>query len=363
MFSNINESEIAIHRLIVHKVDHKKYDAPVLADLETEVDDKIASFIRQHIRRNRQHKNVSTARYKSGRPHDTETVQKLGDNILSDPNLFVYNTQSIAQRLFAAQRRKNTSPGELVLCLYSDIQLGQGSGLAIMKMDPESGFVGRTQKVGEHVRIALEQVEDVLPSGELQKCAFVLPLSLRGEAGCDLLVLDQQSQDTGGNRQVATFFIDEFLFAERDLSSDDLTRGFLRHVDSWSQSQLRTGHWTSEQSDQFRLSAVDAVQTQKLLDIPAFATENLNDAELEKTFVEELSSKLSTIGRVTNLVFPPSQQIRNQLQKSRTYKGDFGLKVILPSNLNVGSDLIKQEYDPATNTFVITIRTSMWQEV
>lgn len=358
----ISADIIVLHELIIHKVDHKNYEAPVLADLPSTVSDEVSSFIRKHIDRNRGHKYTSTARYRDG-VDNTDSVKGLGDDILNNDSQFVKNTRRIAELLFAAQKKGNTSPGELVFCMFSDTLQENERWLAIMKMDPEDGFVGREEKIGDQIRIVLERVKDVLPTGELQKCAFVMPISSRIKADCDLLVLDQQRQNSGGTRQVASYFLREFLGAERDLNSRDLTYGFLRHVNQWSEDKYYEENWNYEQVEQFKQSAIDAIRGQRLFDIPAFANQVLDNEEEENQFLQTLTLELSKSGRVTNLVFQPNQEVEQRLTKVRRFKGDHGLEVKFKVSPNVPDDFIKVEEDPSTNTQVITIRTAKWEQV
>jgi hypothetical protein len=44
------KNNIHIHRPIVHKVDHKRYDQALISDLESPLSSEVRSFLRQHIR-------------------------------------------------------------------------------------------------------------------------------------------------------------------------------------------------------------------------------------------------------------------------------------------------------------------------
>jgi hypothetical protein len=366
MLSDVNDEHVTaiqLHTLIVHKVDHKNFDQPVLADLTSTISEEVGSFIRRHIVRNRRHKNASTARYREGNRGNKLSVCHLADQILADNETFVQNTRQIAELLFFAQQKRNTSPGELVFCTFSDGSYNHNKWIAIMKMDPEDGFVGREERVGEQIRIVLEKVKDVLPTGELQKCAFILPTMGREEAACDLVVLDQQPQYLGGTRQVASYFLHEFLGAERDLTNRDLTRGFLQGVNRWAEDKFLIGDWTLERTENLKRAAIETVKNQRLIDIPAFINQQLDNELEEDSFLQELTLDLSKAGRVTNLVFPPDPELQVKLTKVRKYRGDHELEVRVKIGANVPDDLLTHEFDRATQTHIITIRTTEWKEV
>ena len=98
------EHEITIHKMIIHKVDHRNYDAPQLSDLESPVSDEVASFLQQHIAANREHRYARTAVFEEGAEGD-DTLRDTCDALLKDLGSFVPNSRIIATRL--SQRPTN----------------------------------------------------------------------------------------------------------------------------------------------------------------------------------------------------------------------------------------------------------------
>lgn len=357
--NNEIQDEIVIHHLIVHKVDHKNYDQPVYADLETQVTEEVVSFIRQHIRKNRGHKNTSTAIFGPD-PEDADyTVKILSDEVLVNNSLFISNTQRIAELLFKAQKTKNTSPGELVLCLFSE-KRQPDRWLAILKMDPEDGFVGRQLDVNGQVQILLERVDGVLPQGELQKCAFVLPVSHRESARCDLVVLDQQQQNYGGQRQVASFFLHDFLNCVRELNRRDLTKEFYRHVNGWADSKIDA--WEPETIEQLKEAGRNAIGAAQI-DAIEFANQQFEDNVERDQFIDSFKERLERLGSISNLVFQPDPEISRRLVRYRTYEGDYGLRVRVEARDDLPDDLIEMEGKDEQNRHIVTLRTITWREL
>ena len=94
-----NSAQIAIHKMIIHKVDHRNYDAPQLSDLESPVSDEVASFLRQHIAANREHRFARTAVFEEGAEGD-DTLRDTCDALLKDPQSFVLKFERSLRRAY-----------------------------------------------------------------------------------------------------------------------------------------------------------------------------------------------------------------------------------------------------------------------
>jgi hypothetical protein len=70
------------------------------------------------------------------------------DRLLGDGEPFVPQSRAIAARLFERIKDDHRiSPGDLVVCTYSEP--GEAAQRpALLKMDPEKGFVGRQETMG-----------------------------------------------------------------------------------------------------------------------------------------------------------------------------------------------------------------------
>ncbi len=56
-------SQIAIDRLIIHKVDHLNEDSAILSDLASPVGEEVSRFLRRHIAASLAHKYTRTAAF------------------------------------------------------------------------------------------------------------------------------------------------------------------------------------------------------------------------------------------------------------------------------------------------------------
>ncbi len=344
------KSEIAIHRMIIHKVDHWNYKAPQLSDLESPVSDEVSSFLQQHIAANREHRFARTAVFEKGALGD-DKLRDTCDALLNDPQSFVAHSRQIATRLFQTAN-KRISPGDLVVCTYSEDDTVDDVALALLKMDPEDGFVGETEDVAGQVRIVLRRVPNVLPTGELQKCAFVLPPSQRSTKGYDLKVLDQQAARFGTHKLVASFFTKNFLQCRVNLDPGDKTVAFVYGSHEWIEQ--KHGLWTEDDIVAFKDQTNDSLGN-KTVDVTAFAQAIIPDPDEQDQYLDYLRRQ-----GLEDLTFEPDPEERRKLTQYAWFEGDNELLVrINADEVGPGKTLIPHK-DEGTNTWTVTIRTTKW---
>lgn len=342
---------ITIQKMIVHKVDHKTSRHPILSDLESPITEEAGSFLRQHIASNREHKRARKATF----INPPNQISTLCDNLLGNPNTFVDRSKDIARHLFQAMinGRGNIDPGDLVVCLYTENGI-EPNHLAFLKMEPEDGFVGIREKVGNKTRVVLERIAEVLPVKELQKCAFILPGNLRQEKRYDLIVLDQQTVRFGIRRPVASFFQSGFLQCKTGLRPEEQTRLFIYQSHAWL--NLNKDELPPEDVERFKQRTTEIVQT-NMVDVTAFAQETITDPAIQDEYISYVQGK-----GLEDLTFAPDPQERDKWTNYKYYRGDDDLEVrIRPGAVGEGRTLsfIKDE---ATNTYTVTIRTTVWED-
>ena len=263
----INQSKIHVHRMIIHKVDHRNYDAPQLSDLESPVTDEVGSFLRQHIVSNREHRHARTARFLPAKEGQV-SLCAMCDCLLNHPDQFVPQSQEIAKHLFRTiHKDKRIWPGDLILCTFTE-QDDDSEWLALLKMDPEDGFICEREEVNGQVRSVLRRVLNALPRGDLQKCAFILPPNLREERGHDLKVLDQQAARYGARRLIASYFVVDFLQCKLGLDRGDRTRTFVYGSYEWLAGKKE--QWSKEDIERFKRRVMNSLQD-AVVDATSFA--------------------------------------------------------------------------------------------
>ena len=345
------ESQIVIHNMIVHKTDHKTYDTPQLSDMESPITDEVSSFLKTHIVFNREHKYTRTAQFLDA--SDAELVLKnICDDLLVNPDHFIEQSKVIATHLFnQVKRTKRISPGDLIICTFSEPG-SESRWLALLKLDPEDGFVGDREEVNGQVRVVLRRVKDVLPTGELQKCAFIVPNDMRSDLGYDLKVLDQQSARYAANRLAASFFIKDFLQCKVGLNQADKTTFFVYGSRDWIEKK----EWDEEAKERFK-SHISEVINHNLVDISSVAQAVIASPEEQDEYMEFIKEH-----GLEDLTFEPDPRERQKLLQYSYYEGDYGLKIRIDKDAIGPDKTLEIKKDESTNKWIITIRTTIWED-
>ena len=342
---------ITIRKMIVHKVDHKHHREPILSDLESPITDEAGSFLRQHITSNREHKRARKATF----INPPNQISTLCDNILANPNNFADCSKDIARHLFQAMvdGRGNIVPGDLVVCLYTENGI-ETQHLALLKMEPRDGFVGKRETINGQTRVVLERVPEILPTSELQKCAFILPVDIRQERRYDLIVLDQQTARYGIRRPVASFFQAGFLHCRTGLNPKEQTRLFIYQSQAWIDQHK--DELPDQDVERFKHRTTEVVEA-NVVDVTTFAQELLPDPAIQDEYLGFIQDK-----GLESLTFEPDPQEREKWSGYTWFRGDDDLEIRIRSEAVGDGGIINWRHDQATNTYIVTIRTTNWEE-
>lgn len=353
----MNETEqVIIDKMIIHKVDHRNYDSPQLADLESPISEEVSSFLRQHIAGSLEHKFTRTAVFDN--PVNTDFIfQDACDALLNNPEQFVSQSQSISNHLFKTiLGDKRISPSDLVICTFMQGDLSS-KWLAILKMDPKDGFVGERETTNGLIRYVLRRVPDVLPTGELQKCAFILPNNLRASRKYDLTVLDQQAARYGARRMVASFFIKDYLQCKVGLNKKDKTEVFVYGSHQWI-NQLED-NWMEEDVERFKQRITTSIQD-NVVDLTDFAQAVISEPDDQEDYLQFMRDKEG----LEELTFEPDPEARRRLAKYTWFEGDNGLQIRIETDA-IGSNKTLDPGEPgkrdSTGLKIITIKTTNWK--
>lgn len=321
-------TSVTIQKAIVHKVDHVNDVAPVLSDVELELDAEVQQFLGLHISQAQQHRYTRQGRFRPlpqtrapGKIYLLDEADAILGNHTNEgevSRVFVSRSRIIAESLFDAVRgNRAISRSDLIVCTFSN----PGSGvvqLAVLKMDPHEGFVTTTVTENGQTRVRLEQVPSVISSEGLQKCAFVLPQARRADVGYDLQVLDAQNARGSYVKQAAGFFVTDFLECDVNLDAADKTSLFLQ--ESFAFAQRKRGEWSEEEVERFKEGASQAVR-QHDLDIVNFAQQYMPEVESSEALLEVLQSK-----GLSDQTFQPNTAAVEQWTNLALFEGDDGLQ-------------------------------------
>ncbi|MFN2136867.1 MAG: nucleoid-associated protein [Candidatus Promineifilaceae bacterium] len=344
---------LTIDRLVIHKVDHRSADAPQLSDLESPLSPAVAAFLAGHIQSNREHKNARTAVFLAA-GGDPGSFSALAGRLFDHPDEFVDASREMARLLFAAVAGdRRISPSDLFVCQFREDGLNLPQ-LALLKMEPQASFAGDFEQVNGGRRFVLSPVDNVMPTGELQKSAFVLPPAERARRGYDLRVVDQQVARFGARRPVASFFTTQFLGCQVVLNDADLSRQFYYGSHGWLKEA--GAEWTPLQTAVFN-EALRASLLDVRVDLDAFASRAIEDPAQQADYLEAMVE-----GGMTQLSFAPDEASRQRWAAQRVFSGDNNLWLRVDAQA-VGPGLtVDPRRNPATGLWTVTITTDTWQE-
>ncbi len=116
----MSDPQINIHRMIVHKIDHKKFEEPQFSDIESPIPEDVCNFLMHHISSNRENKYTRNAKFIES-PGGEVVTKDICDRLLFNQDEFIEDSKVIANHLFQKMRRSKTiSPGDLVICEFSE---------------------------------------------------------------------------------------------------------------------------------------------------------------------------------------------------------------------------------------------------
>src|SRR5207248_5203060 len=93
------DTSITIHRLIIHKVDHKNSMAPLCTDLLIQITDDVHNFFARQITESRDNKNARSGAFVAaveGQP----SVPDLCADLVGDIDTFIAQSKVLAAHLF-----------------------------------------------------------------------------------------------------------------------------------------------------------------------------------------------------------------------------------------------------------------------
>lgn len=344
-------TEINLQKVIVHRVDHKGADQPLLSGLESPITNEVGDFLSEHISNNREHGLARNGSFQEV-PDGKVDIKGVCDDLLATPARFVERSQDIARHLFdSVKNDQRISTGDLVVCTFSEGR-SQARWLALLKMDAQDSFVGHPEEVNGQLRIVLQLVKDVLPVAELQKCAFILPSRLRS-ARRDLIVLDQQTARYGARRVVSSFFSTAFLQCRVELNQLETTKTFYLSSFDWLEGKRQL--WPQQEVRRFEEAVKNSLQSQEI-NVPVIAQAAIRRPADRDEYIDHVKQKLE-VEELAGLVFAPDPTYQYRIDYVQ-FEGDAGLRIKIRADEIGPNRTLQEEFDEATNIHRITIRTT-----
>jgi hypothetical protein len=357
---------VIISQAIVHQVydeagkRSRPDEPPFLSGSVTSLDSDVADFLSDHIATSQ---DDHRARRGIFNQPDQNVVLAACDRIFADPTseaVFVEESRTIARRLFESMRGRahmdsRISTGNLVVCSF-ELQAARDGGrtpmIAVLKIDPQVGFVGDiTRGPGDTERIVLRRIGDVLTDTRLQKCAFILPPTVRDDDAGHVIVLDLQTERRNTGRWAASYFVQKFLDCTVGLSSEEQIETFIYESDAWIDGQ----GWDEAVKLHVKDQVVAATYNPRV-DIVAFADQVIDAAADREAYLDHLRDKgLNDL----SLRLDPTRKRR--LAEFVTFEGDNELRLrVKRADYGLG-----RRVAPTVNadgSVTIQFRTARWRE-
>ncbi|NTU75538.1 MAG: nucleoid-associated protein [Anaerolineaceae bacterium] len=349
--------DIVLQRMIVHSVDHldkvEEHFISQLSELESPITPEVNDFVVGHIRAGREHRYTRSA-YFTPTPPGSISLDARVTSFLNDPANFVEESREIALALYKASGgkiAKSITPGDLVVATFLDSEDPQALWAALLKMEHTDGFVGHhTEQNGKRLTL-LERVSDVLPSGDLQKCAFILPLSKRQDH-LHLKVLDQQAGRYGITRPVATFFLTNFLQCAVADHPADQAGIFIYASQEWVDKKKDI--WSEADISHFIQQAAASLENPSV-DVVGFANALIPISDEQVEYVTFMRQK-----GLTNLVFTPDPAVREKLTHFVWFEGDADLRLRILSDAVGQGKTLEADKNSNTGLWTVKIKTQSW---
>lgn len=354
-------TQIKVEKVILHLL-HRDQPAPQLSQVPIPVnsDPRIFAYFQEHIESSLQDEQARIASFLDLAQEPAATCAKLLGGELG----FVDGSQRLAKRLHSIiLRNRRISSGDLVVCLYQGkIRDRTGSFLALMKMDPGTGFrqVRRRDAEG-HYYLTFEIENQIMPTlGErLQKCAFIRPLAPR-RPKYDLLLLDRQIRTPVGP-QVARFFTEDFLGVREILSPEEAALVLYREIRaSLKLLKPRVRRETYELIENMYLGALQAGHVDP--EVLATTTEEIVPEEERAAVGKVLGPIREFVQRKVPVAPTVIQQVvaEERAREFEVWIGDQDLRVEKPVTYPEDSWSVK--HSPGESpAYTIVIRSNRWE--
>lgn len=340
-------TDVQVNEVILHILDPPGRGL-VLSQrsLPATTDPRVFEYFRNHIASSLGSAQVRAAQFK-----DPEAPIEACKALFRRGAGLVDGSQSLARRLFAImEANSRIARGDLAVCRYGAREDGAPvNQVALLKIDPTEAFRQTTQKDDQgRSYVDVEIQTEVLPTGDLQKCAFLRELEPR-PADYDMILLDRQ---VSGD-EVARFFSWSFLGAELVIDARQATKRLYEGLIE-AENRLRP-KLALEQLATFR----QGVRT-------LFGQATVNLKRWMKSLPAEVREEVSASVPVAQLPDPIrlDQVFLARATRKVRYQGDFDLTLEVSENRF--DELVTVTYKKPKvghSYYEVVIKTQKWDKV
>ena len=350
-------TNIHLDQLIVHILDPKRPDGPVLSEctIPLEGNQRLIDYFVTHIQNSLKDSAAKAACFVA---MEKEAVSGICKALLDGHLDLVEGSRRLAQQLHGIIKSdKRIKACDLAVCFYqAENQHSVSRYLALLKIDPSEVFRHKTEydpQGNQYVNFEIET--EVMPTTRerLQKCAFVQQLEPRSP-DYDMMLLDRQTRE----KEVAKFFIKDFLGAKLALDTQQRTSLLYKSLIS-AYSQIRP-ELQPHEAESLR-QAIDVAITSACINIDSWL-QALPLSEVHKEQIDQVVSQ-----KLPDREFEIDKTYAQKLIRKRRFQGDHGLRVVIEASGETYKQVIRSEErveEPGSPPYYrIVIHTEKWEEV
>jgi len=317
-------------------------------------DTRLSEYFQYHIQHSLNHSAIKAAHFRS---HSQDSTYDICKGLFDGSRSFVEGSQVLAKKLYTILKKDGrTKQGDLAVCFYQAGNYPPNERfLALLKIDPSEVFrhVEKKDSTGKKY-VTFELEPEAFTEEKLQKSAFIRsPFENRDY---DMMVLDYEAKNRR-RRDVARYFIEDFLDAEFALDSTQRTKVFYNEVIA-SLNELRPELSETEYENVY--IHLRSALTSETIDVEQWVEQLPLPTDRKEHFAGRIRERLP------DRSFSPDQKVVSQFLKKRRFRGQYGLKVEVRADRfdHVIKSVERIEDDPEkTDYFRVVIETEKWDEV
>lgn len=271
--------DITIMEAAIHVLDDSSTE-PILNEFKLELNDETYIFIYKHIEKCLKNDDLKYARFNDG----NGVIKKVSQEYLNLESNLLDTSKELAKQLFVQMRTNGNIPScDLITVGFTT---EYGPMLGILKMDYVKNFTHEVSFIDDKLGINLVTQTAGLPSGKINKAAFIKDLKRKNEF--DLMVIDKRSKRKADEEYGSNFFTDIFLNCVLVENERDMTKNLLRTTEAWTRNHVRED---ADKAEKIRSTVKSKLLEEDTIDIDKLGQEIFENNDVGRlAFIENIKA-------------------------------------------------------------------------
>lgn len=271
--------DITIMEAAIHVLDDNSTE-PILNEFKLELNDETYVFIYKHIEKCLENDDLKYAKFNDGKG----VIKKVSQEYLNLESNLLDTSKELAKQLFVQMRANGNIPScDLITVGFTT---EYGPMLGILKMDYVKNFTHEVSFIDDKLGINLVTQTAGLPSGKINKAAFIKDLKRKNEF--DLMVIDKRSKRKADEEYGSNFFTDIFLNCVLVENERDMTKNLLRTTEAWIRNHVRED---ADKAEKIRSTVKSKLLEEDNIDIDKLGQEIFKNNDVGRlAFIENIKA-------------------------------------------------------------------------